>query len=124
MQQPSEWGRKKLEDSCLENHPSGNNTNEAMETVSARMEPYPGNERVLASFLQGLGFRVFRIDGTFMVQATRDLWQQVFDGVDPTSREVVVPPDLADLVTRVVLLRSYSEPDISLPSDSSGQFES
>jgi len=82
-----------------------------METVSARMEPFPGNERILASFLQGLGFRVFRIDGTFMVQASTELWSRVFEEIDPLSREVIVPADLADLVTRVVLLRSLSEPD-------------
>ena len=83
-----------------------------METVvSARMEPFPGNERILASFLQGLGFKVFRIDGTFMVQASTELWSRVFEEIDPLSREVIVPADLADLVTRVVLLRSLSEPD-------------
>ena len=82
-----------------------------METVSARMEPFPGNERILASFLQGLGFKVFRIDGTFMVQASTELWSRVFEDIDPLSREVIVPADLADLVTRVVLLRSLSEPD-------------
>ena len=75
------------------------------------MEPFPGNERVLASFLHGLGFRVFRIDGTFMVQAPQELWHKVFEEIDPLSREVVVPADLADLVTRVVLLRSFSEPE-------------
>lgn len=75
------------------------------------MEPFPGNERVLASFLQGLGFEVFRIDGTFMVEAPRELWGRVFDDHDPKSREVVIPADLGDLVTRVVLLRSLSESD-------------
>ena len=85
------------------------------------MEPFPGNERVLASFLQGLGFRVFRIDGTFMVQGSRDLWNRVFEETDPLSREVIVPSDLADLVTRVVLLRSHSEKDLD---QTSGQLES
>ena len=75
------------------------------------MEPFPGNERILASFLEGLGFKVFRIDGTFMVQAPTDLWRRVFDEIDPLSREVIVPADLADMVTRVVLLRALSEPD-------------
>ena len=91
-----------------------------METVSAKMEPFPGNERTLASFLQGMGFQVFRIDGTFMVQAPRDLWSRVFAEADPLSREVLVPPDLADLVTRVVLLRSMPG---SGAQHSSGHFE-
>ena len=76
----------------------------------ARMEPFPGNERVLASFLQGLGFQVFRIDGTFTVEAPRDLWKRVFEDVDASSRELVIPPDLGDLVTRVVLLRTSPDP--------------
>ena len=78
--------------------------------MSARMEPFPGSERTLASFLEGLGFRVFRIDGTFMVQASPDLWHEYFDEIDPLLREVTVPADLADMVTRVVLLRSLSDP--------------
>lgn len=75
------------------------------------MEPFPGNERVLASFLQGMGFQVFRIDGTFMVQASPESWGKVFEEIDPLSREVVVPAELTDLVTRVVLLRSFSDPN-------------
>lgn len=82
-----------------------------METVSARMEPFPGSERTLASFLEGLGFRVFRIDGTFMVQASPALWHQYFAEIDPLSREVMVPADLADMVTRVVVLRALSDPN-------------
>lgn len=84
-----------------------------METLAARMEPFPGSERILASFLQGMGFEVFRVDGTFIAQASSDLWGQVFDEMDPLSREVIVPPDLADLVIRVVLLRSLYKPDSS-----------
>jgi hypothetical protein len=80
------------------------------------MEPFPGNERVLASFLEGMGFQVFRIDGTFMVQAPRNLWRNVFEDADPLSREVLVPPDLADLVTRVVLLRSVPGSGVERPS--------
>ena len=82
-----------------------------METVAARIEPFPGSERRLASFLLGMGFEVFRVDGTFMVQATSELWRRVFDEIDPLSREVVVPADLADLVIRIVLLRSQSDPN-------------
>jgi hypothetical protein len=82
-----------------------------METVAARMEPFPGSERRLASFLLGMGFEVFRVDGTFTVQASPGLWRGVFNEVDPLSREVVVPPDLADMVTRIVLLRSLSDPN-------------
>lgn len=81
-----------------------------METVAARMEPFPGSERRLASFLLGMGFEVFRVDGTFTVQASPESWRGVFDEIDPLSREVVVPPDLADMVTRIVLLRSLSDP--------------
>lgn len=69
------------------------------------MEPFPGNERTLASFLEGLGFRVFRVDGTFMVEAPPELWHRIFDDIDPLSREVLVPADLSDLVTRIVVLR-------------------
>ena len=84
-----------------------------METLAARMEPFPGNERILASFLQGMGFEVFRVDGTFIAQASSDLWGQVFDEMDPLSREVIVPPDLADLVILVVVLRSLYKPKSS-----------
>jgi len=75
------------------------------------MEPFPGSERKLASFLLGMGFEVFRVDGTFTVQASPELWRGVFDEVDPLRREVVVPPDLADMVTRIVLLRSLADPN-------------
>lgn len=84
-----------------------------METVAARMEPFPGSERVLASFLQGLGFEVFRIDGTFMVQASSELWGRVFDDIDLQTREVLIPADLQDLVTRIVILRSAAEPGLA-----------
>jgi len=75
------------------------------------MEPFPGSERTLASTLEGLGFQVFRVDGTFMVEAPPELWRRVFAEIDPLRREVVVPDELADLVTKVVLLRSLSGPD-------------
>lgn len=81
-----------------------------METVAARIEPFPGSERRLASFLLGMGFEVFRVDGIFTVQASPESWRGVFDEIDPLSREVEVPPDLADMVTRIVLLRSLSDP--------------
>ena len=84
--------------------------------MSAKMEPLPGYERTLASVLQGLGFTVFRVDGTFMAQAPQEVWHRIFDKVDPVSREVVVPAELADLVSRVVLLRNLSEPQSELDS--------
>jgi len=73
------------------------------------MVPFPGSERTLALFLEGMGFKVFRVDGTFMVRAPQELWRRVFNEIDPLSREVIVPAELADLVTRVVLLRPRSE---------------
>jgi len=82
-----------------------------METVTARVEPFPGSERVLASVLLGMGFEVFRVDGTFTIQASPELWRGLFHEIDPLSREVVVPPDLEDMVTRIVLLRSLSDPN-------------
>lgn len=75
------------------------------------METFPGSERTLASMLNGLGFKVFRIDGTFMIQGSKKLWGEVFEETDPVSREVTVPEDMASMVERVILLRTLADPD-------------
>jgi len=73
--------------------------------VSAKVEPFPGSERTLASVLKGLGFRVFQIDGTFMIHGSEKLWEGIFTDIDPLSREVIIPAELADMATRIVFLR-------------------